>query len=80
MQVSSVLINLWACAHAFRSRSALPQFIPSPRIPLAELMASVDTHARNRPQQTDLAILYAMAENEALAEVCDILEEVSRSC
>ena len=30
-QVSSILVHLFACSHAFRSRLPLPQFLPSPR-------------------------------------------------
>ncbi|KAL7415885.1 Fusaric acid resistance protein-like-domain-containing protein [Mrakia frigida] len=29
--VSSILVHLFACSHAFRSRLPLPQFLPSPR-------------------------------------------------
>ncbi|WVQ95542.1 hypothetical protein IAU59_002639 [Kwoniella sp. CBS 9459] len=116
--ISTILINLWACGHAFQSRSPLPQFLPSPRSPLAELMEVTDEHAcdmrafrniyadeegksRERGRalnatamkrersaspaingtgsatyQAEMAILYAMAENEALGEVCNILEEI----
>ncbi|WRT70576.1 uncharacterized protein IL334_007574 [Kwoniella shivajii] len=113
--ISTILINLWACAHSFHSRSPLPQFLPSPRSPLSELMEVTDQHAldmrafrdtyldgdsrgRNRDRsdspssssqqqqhnnqnnqasyQAEMAILYAMAENEALGEVCSILEEI----
>ncbi|WVR08501.1 hypothetical protein IAU60_005556 [Kwoniella sp. DSM 27419] len=114
--ISTILINLWACGHAFASRSPLPQFLPSPRSPLAELMEVTDQHARDikafrhayaypddreergrgmdrgpsrsdspapasgqstpASYQAEMAILYAMAENEALGEVCNILEEI----
>ncbi|WVF67982.1 hypothetical protein IAT40_002744 [Kwoniella sp. CBS 6097] len=116
--ISTILINLWACGHAFQSRSPLPQFLPSPRSPLAELMEVTDEHARDMrafrhtyvdgegktrergralggtamerersaspavsgtssaTYQAEMAILYAMAENEALGEVCNILEEI----
>ncbi|WWC65162.1 uncharacterized protein I303_107776 [Kwoniella dejecticola CBS 10117] len=122
--ISTILINLWACAHSFHSRSPLPQFLPSPRSPLSELMEVTDQHARDirafrnsytstftamdeqsrgrdrsispsvnmhRPgnstanteervdYQAEMAILYAMAENEALGEVCNILEEIVAS-
>ncbi|OCF31748.1 hypothetical protein I316_06555 [Kwoniella heveanensis BCC8398] len=116
--ISTILINLWACGHAFHSRSPLPQFLPSPRSPLSELMEVTDEHARDirafrntyvdgegksrergralggtamerersaspaisgtssATYQAEMAILYAMAENEALGEVCNILEEI----
>nr|XP_031860189.1 uncharacterized protein CI109_004321 [Kwoniella shandongensis]KAA5527261.1 hypothetical protein CI109_004321 [Kwoniella shandongensis] len=109
--ISTILINLWACGHAFGSRSPLPQFLPSPRVPLSELMEVTDEHAhsvrgsrrRNEDVETtiisdggdeststsatksgrdaspstamtetyqaEMAILYAMAENEALGEL-----------
>ncbi|EIW69858.1 hypothetical protein TREMEDRAFT_73636 [Tremella mesenterica DSM 1558] len=94
-RVSAILVNLWACSQSFRSRTALPQFLPSPRTALAELSAAADEHAkrirqvrkddflsredsatRSERNQAELAALYAMAENEALAEVCNILEEL----
>ncbi|KAK8850420.1 hypothetical protein IAR55_004338 [Kwoniella newhampshirensis] len=107
--ISTILINLWACGHAFGSRSPLPQFLPSPRVPLSELMEVTDEHAQDvrvsrhphvepneadtnsddtarkrdvspatvtESYQAEMAILYAMAENEALGEVCNILEEL----
>ncbi|KIR69149.1 hypothetical protein I314_00253 [Cryptococcus bacillisporus CA1873] len=102
--ISTVLINLWSCSHAFGSRSPLLQFLPSPRVPLSELMDVTEEHARHlralRKQganssvgnegnvqapgvtfltgsyQAELAVLYGMAENEALGEMCSILEEL----
>ncbi|OWZ61103.1 hypothetical protein AYX14_04305 [Cryptococcus neoformans] len=102
--ISTVLINLWSCSHAFGSRSPLLQFLPSPRIPLSELMDVTEEHARHllalrrqavngsagnegnvqapgvpsltESYQAELAVLYGMAENEALGEVCSILEEL----
>lgn len=129
--VSAILINLWACGQAFRSRSPLPQLLPSPRVPLGEVMDATDSHAHevrsmrareNRRRQrgggegsgsgsgsgtlgreergrtreraekwdeeepspnengrAELAVLYGMAENEALGEVISTIEEVSRA-
>lgn len=89
--VSAILVNLWAIAQAFRSRSALPQFLPSPRGSLDSLMEVTDEHARTiRAQSRDalhssqgakaarqeMSVLYGMAENEALGEVCDIIDEL----
>jgi len=117
--VSTILVNLWATAQAFRSRSPLPQLLPSPRIPLGEVMEATDEHAhavrarrartnlrRRWPRQDDddedefdhdtrdgndtddepevngvhaeLAVLYGMAENEALGEAITSIDEVSR--
>ena len=85
--ISAILVNLWALGQCFRSRSPLPQYLPSPRPPLESIMDAVDEHARmlsrNRHLESDaegkdkLSILYGMAENEALAELCDTLDEVS---
>ncbi|WVQ86052.1 hypothetical protein IAT38_008220 [Cryptococcus sp. DSM 104549] len=112
--ISTILINLWSCGHAFGSRSPLPQFLPSPRVPLSELIEVTEEHTRHmkalhrhhneigagvfgagpsvsgivvggasgvrsanaESYQAELAVLYAMAENEALGEVCNILEEI----
>lgn len=110
--VSSLLMNLWACGQAFRSRSPLPQLLPSPRVPLAEVMEATDEHARHvrtmrahenlrkqtarsssssddehehggHPHGTDtnghhaeLAVLYGMAENEALGEAINSIDEL----
>ncbi|GMK54467.1 hypothetical protein CspeluHIS016_0110530 [Cutaneotrichosporon spelunceum] len=97
--VSAILINLWACAQAFRSRSRLPQLLPSPRVPLGEVMDATDSHAQgvramraranlrrrrgrevgddvDEPGRDEIAVLYGMAENEALGEVISSLEEL----
>ncbi|BEI85580.1 hypothetical protein CcaverHIS002_0509810 [Cutaneotrichosporon cavernicola] len=97
--VSAILINLWACGQAFRSRSPLPQLLPSPRVPLGEVMDATDSHAqdvrgiraranlrrrRGRDGNDDveetgrdeIAVLYGMAENEALGEVITSLESL----
>ncbi|WVQ70744.1 hypothetical protein IAR50_000266 [Cryptococcus sp. DSM 104548] len=98
--ISTVLINLWSSSHAYGARGPLPQFLPSPRVPLSELMDVTEEHARHlrsarqshhlrdaehshsttaEAYQAELAVLYAMAENEALGEVCNILEELVAS-
>jgi hypothetical protein len=143
--VSAVLINLWAIAQAFRSRSPLPQFLPSARVPLGEVMLVTEEQGRGMRRRTrsqagaearsetgiaraaagsgvgrhmrmssadasklgqsldigpagrgapsrtpspaaakgarrdELAYLYAMAENEALSELCGIIDEVSEA-
>lgn len=97
--VSAILINLWACGQAFRSRSPLPQLLPSPRVPLGEVMDATDGHAqdvrgmraranlrrrrgmegRDDASETgrdEIAVLYGMAENEALGEVINTIDEV----
>ncbi|TYJ55262.1 hypothetical protein B9479_004092 [Cryptococcus floricola] len=99
--ISTVLINLWSSSHAYGSRGPLPQFLPSPRVPLSELMDVTEEHSRHlrsarhnhhhlreaestrsttaEGYQAELAVLYGMAENEALGEVCNILEELVAS-
>ncbi len=95
--VSSVLIALFALSHSFRSRTSLPQFIPSPRRALGELMEAIDQHARrirlrrkeasgagdasaisdlNDVRALEISIVYAMAEGEALNELCLVLDQV----
>lgn len=125
--VSAVSATLWACSQAFRSREALPPFLPSPHIPLAELTDAIDHHARQMgrnglaavppspastltplsplgpfgggnghsgaadgptrretsrertsdpPHRDKLSVLYALAENEALSEACDVIDEL----
>lgn len=100
--VSSILVNLWACGQAFRSRAPLPQVFPSPRNPLSEVMETTDDYAREVRQMrarekhrrmrdstdgereggqqayhAELGVLYAMAENEALTEAINCIDEVS---
>jgi hypothetical protein len=88
--VSAILTNLWALSQSFRSRSPLPQYLPSTRIPLNELVEAIDLHSQrsrsrtrhissssvssNIPEPTDLGTLYSMAENEALVDLCNIID------
>lgn len=90
--VSAILTNLWALSQSFRSRSPLPQYLPSTRIPLNELVEAIDIHShRSRPRSrhistasdstissavdhSDLGTLYSMAENEALVDLCNIID------
>lgn len=100
--VSAILVNLWACGQAFRSRAPLPQVFPSPRNPLSEVMETTDDYAREVRQMrarekhrrmrdstderedstgqqayhAELGVLYAMAENEALTEAINCIDEV----
>lgn len=104
--VSAILVNVWAVSQSFRSRSPLPQLLPSPRVPLSEVMETTDEHAhavrnararenlRRRwgDEQVDhdedrdgherhgvhaeLSVLYGMAENEALGEAINSIDEV----
>jgi hypothetical protein len=90
--VSAILTNLWALSQSFRSRSPLPQYLPSTRIPLNELVEAIDLHSQrsrsrtrhissssdtvssNISEPTDLGTLYSMAENEALVDLCNIID------
>lgn len=128
--VSAILTNLWALSQSFRSRAPLPQYLPSTRIPLNELVEAIDQHSANRSrsrvrpshfsvpvpvpdsiesssppnsgtttpttrysqqqQRTskdgigrdvdvdggDLGTLYSMAENEALVDLCNIIDQL----
>lgn len=49
LQVSAVYITLYAVSHASRSRTPLPQFLPSPLDALNQLAAAAEDHLyRNR--------------------------------
>ena len=45
--VSAVLLNLFAVGHSLRTRSALPQYLPSPRIAVESLIDSIRLHVRD---------------------------------
>ncbi|CAE6417908.1 unnamed protein product [Rhizoctonia solani] len=69
---SCITLALFACEHAFRSRRALPQVLPSPRKALdtfnIELMKILQAEAR----ATDIG--YVMAENEVIEEMVRAVE------
>ncbi|EUC59435.1 fusaric acid resistance-like protein [Rhizoctonia solani AG-3 Rhs1AP] len=69
---SCITLALFACEHAFRSRRALPQVLPSPRKALdafnVELMGALQSEAR----ATDIG--FAMAENEVIEEIVRAVE------
>ncbi|CUA71591.1 hypothetical protein RSOLAG22IIIB_09680 [Rhizoctonia solani] len=69
---SCITLAFFACEHAFRSRRALPQVLPSPRKALdifnIELMEILQSEAR----ATDIG--YAMAENEVIEEIVRAVE------
>ncbi|CAE6436535.1 unnamed protein product [Rhizoctonia solani] len=69
---SCITLALYACEHAFRSRRALPQVLPSSRKALdmlnSELMDTLQSEAR----ATDVG--YAMAENEVIEEMVRAVE------
>ncbi|KAL5635301.1 hypothetical protein ACGC1H_004175 [Rhizoctonia solani] len=69
---SCITLVLFACEHAFRSRRALPQVLPSPRKAIdtfnIELMGTLQSEAR----ATDIG--FAMAENEVIEEMVHAVE------
>lgn len=82
-------MTMWTCGQAFRTRSPIPQYLPSSRKALAELMVATGEHARRvrshrddggvvtaADQNMELSIVYGMAEDEALGELCNTLDEV----
>ncbi|KAL1409882.1 hypothetical protein Q8F55_003881 [Vanrija albida] len=107
--ISAILVCIWAVGQSFRSRSPLPQVLPSPRVPLGEVMDATDEHARQvrvlrardnmrrraaaageaevepapeddgageSANRAELAVLYGMAENEALGEAINCIDEL----
>jgi hypothetical protein len=71
-QVSCICIVLFACEHAFRSRRALPQMLPSPRKALDAQSRELMEALQDTPRATDVG--YAVAENEVLEEMVEALE------
>lgn len=69
---SCITLALFACEHAFRSRRALPQVLPSPRRALEVVSSEMMDTLRAEARATDVG--YAMAENEVLVEMVSALE------
>lgn len=78
--VSSLHLNLFACASAFRSLRPLPQFLPSSRSALHALLEAVHTHLEDDTSASfDLIFAFAEAEIlEELVEQVDLLVEITR--
>lgn len=78
--MSCVCLTLFACQHAFRAREPLPQFIPSARHALATLQRHVQDcirKARNEDSHSmGLSLVYAFAEQEAMKDMVNTLEEL----
>ncbi|CEL51517.1 putative protein C26F1,08c OS=Schizosaccharomyces pombe (strain 972 / ATCC 24843) GN=SPAC26F1.08c PE=4 SV=1 [Rhizoctonia solani AG-1 IB] len=64
---SCITLALFACEHAFRSRRALPQALPSPRKALDMLSIELMDTLQSQGRATDIG--YAMAENEVIEEM-----------
>ncbi|KAF8710315.1 Fusaric acid resistance protein-like, partial [Rhizoctonia solani] len=69
---SCITLALYACEHAFRSRRALPQGLPSPRKALDVLNIELMDALQSQGRATDIG--YAMAENEVIDEMVRTVE------
>ncbi|KAH7318023.1 hypothetical protein B0J17DRAFT_686599 [Rhizoctonia solani] len=69
---SCITLALFACEHAFRSRRALPQVLPSPRKALDALNVELMDALQSEARATDIG--YAMAENEVIEEMVRAVE------
>ncbi|CAE6336575.1 unnamed protein product [Rhizoctonia solani] len=69
---SCITLSLFACEHAFRSRRALPQVLPSARKALDTLNAELMNRLQSEARATDIG--YAMAENEVIEEMVRVVE------
>lgn len=84
---------LFACEATFRTGAALPQFLPSPRHALDELIREKELHMHLRTYHLEspgsnrgvrgglskeVLLSFALAENALLEEFIDTLEEVLR--
>ncbi|CAE6510233.1 unnamed protein product [Rhizoctonia solani] len=73
---SCITLALYACEHAFRSRRALPQVLPSSRKALDVLNTELMDALQSKARATDIG--YAMAENEVIQEVVHAVEGLVR--
>ncbi|CAE6336631.1 unnamed protein product [Rhizoctonia solani] len=71
---SCITLALFACEHAFRSRRALPQVLPSPRKALDVLNNELMDTLQSQGRATDIG--YAMAENEVIEEMVRTVESL----
>jgi len=85
--ISCVCISLLACENAFSSRCRLPQFMPSARGALDDLIIAVQTSLREEYESYEsnasglgLALAFAFAEHEALVEMVESLESLLVLC
>ncbi|GAB1518014.1 hypothetical protein RhiTH_001071 [Rhizoctonia solani] len=69
---SCITLSLFACEHAFRSRRALPQVLPSARKALDALNSELMNKLQSEARATDIG--YAMAENEVIEEMVHAVE------
>ncbi|ELU36580.1 FUSC domain-containing protein [Rhizoctonia solani AG-1 IA] len=71
-RASCITLSLFACEHAFRSRRALPQVLPSARKALDALNSELMNKLQSEARATDIG--YAMAENEVIEEMVHAVE------
>ncbi|KZO95732.1 hypothetical protein CALVIDRAFT_150249 [Calocera viscosa TUFC12733] len=82
--ISSIVLILYICEHAFRSQRLLPQFIPSARPSLQVVVNGIGEHytqriERRRAGQSsrgDFPFIAAFAESEGIALLTDAVEDL----
>ncbi|KDQ12279.1 hypothetical protein BOTBODRAFT_161808 [Botryobasidium botryosum FD-172 SS1] len=76
--VSAICLTLYACEHAFRSRQSLPQFLPSARHALVQLVSEKEARLQvehdDDPHALSLSEVFSLAENEAMEELTESME------
>jgi len=79
--MSCICIILFACQHTFRTNQPLPQFLPSAR----HAYCALETHINESLQsasailtskRSSLSLVYAFAEQEAMLNMVNTMEEL----
>ncbi|KAH7908025.1 Fusaric acid resistance protein-like-domain-containing protein [Hygrophoropsis aurantiaca] len=82
--VSCICIALFASEHVFRSRKPLPQFLPSSRQALENLVTQVEQRIQiaieNDHSFVGLSVVYSFAEREVMHDLVDTVEELLELC
>ncbi|THH09172.1 hypothetical protein EW146_g8766 [Bondarzewia mesenterica] len=82
--VSCICLTLYSCEHAFRARQPLPQFLPSGKHALEQLISQMEEYLRNARSEDShalgLSIVYAFAESEILEDLVDTMEDLLDIC
>ncbi|KZO95734.1 hypothetical protein CALVIDRAFT_150264 [Calocera viscosa TUFC12733] len=78
--VSSMILILYACEHAFKSQEPVPQFLPSTQQALDELLSGIKDHFQrkdpDKARPSDMAYMFSFAESEAMAEISETLDDL----
>ncbi|KZT52484.1 hypothetical protein CALCODRAFT_89644 [Calocera cornea HHB12733] len=82
--ISSLVLILYICEHAFRSQRLLPQFIPSARPSLQIVVRGIAEHYKQRIERRraglssrgDFPFIAAFAESEGIALLTDAIEDL----